>query len=112
MSNPAEKDFKTSLNNFLDSAFSLLRPTYVFKKEEFIKLRKKDLTANFKINIDKRKLKGSKKISEIVPIYSISLDHKVDCLVPRWWHKFIFWKKFKYQDFHMKREFLSIKDLL
>ncbi len=28
---------------------------------------------------------------------------------PRWWHKLIFWKKFNYADWYMKREIVSIE---
>ena len=41
----------------------------------------------------------------------IYVDPKADAILPRWWHKLIFWKKWKYLDWYIRAERTSLKDL-
>lgn len=49
---------------------------------------------------------------EIVPL---PIDPAFDAsryMVPKWWHKFIFWKKYDYSWFIFEREYLNLKELM
>lgn len=39
-------------------------------------------------------------------------DPKADAISPRWWHKLIFWKKWKYQEWKIRREYKKLKEIL
>lgn len=49
---------------------------------------------------------------QIVVPKKIFVDASCDAITPRWWHKLIFWKKWKYQSFHMVRQFVSLKQII
>ena len=46
-----------------------------------------------------------------IKVKTIYVDPTVDCLFPKWWHRFIFWHKYKYPKYIIKREFIKLKDL-
>lgn len=48
---------------------------------------------------------------EIIEPFSIYVDNTVSHFFPKWWHRFIFWKKFKYHSFIQRTKKVSIKDL-
>jgi len=54
--------------------------------------------------------KDNGEIRELEPLM-IFPDVNATHLYPRWWHKFIFWKKYRYPDFMIRVERMSIKDL-
>jgi len=43
--------------------------------------------------------------------FDIFIDKNATHLFPRWWHKFIFWKKFIYPEWNIRVKRVSIKDL-
>lgn len=119
-----KKALEKAINNFLSQIQLSLMPQYITQKPEYLKIKKKDIKGNYNVIIKRKGLYSLKaepngnglvttKVEKnIIPLFDIHPDHKADSLFPKWWHKLIFWKKFKYQDFRIKREFLSIKDLL
>lgn len=111
------------ISNFIDQVIMTAMPMYKTKKLEQIKIRKKDIRGNYKFLIkkgtfalkkepDQNGLTTTKIGADIIPFFSINIDPQAEYLVPKWWHKLIFWKKFKYHSFLMKRQLKSIKDLL
>lgn len=44
-------------------------------------------------------------------IREIFLDSSCTHLEPRWWHKFMFWRKFKYPSCIQRRVFVSMDDI-
>lgn len=51
-----------------------------------------------------------KQTSEIV-VFDIFIDPSVDAIQPQWWHKFIFWKKWKYSSWIINREFMTLDEI-
>jgi len=119
-----KKSLQKLINSFLDRVQLELKPIYLHcGKEEYLKVRKKDIRGNYKLlvkkgaislkrNPDGNSLIATKIDQEAILFFSLYPDYKAEYLVPKWWHKLIFWKKFKYQPFNMKRQFVSIKDIL
>ena len=49
---------------------------------------------------------GTNKVWKIYP------DSKADAIEPKWWYKFMFWKKWKYQEWKIRREYKSLKEMI
>ena len=45
-------------------------------------------------------------------VWKIYPDPKADVLFPRWWHKLMFWKKWNYGEWKMRREYKSLKEIM
>ncbi len=43
--------------------------------------------------------------------FDIYIDPKATHLFPRWWHKFIFWKKFVYPEWTIRTKRMSFDQL-
>lgn len=39
-------------------------------------------------------------------------DPKSDAIIPKWWHKLIFWKKWNYQHWKIRREYKKLSEML
>lgn len=115
--------FEKIVNRFIDEVTTSLRPMFIVEKLEYLKVKKKDIRTNYKFLVKKGSfalnrdpdgngLTTTKVNFEVIPFFSINIDPQAEYLVPKWWHKLIFWKKFKYHSFFMRRKFKSIKDLL
>ena len=46
-----------------------------------------------------------------VPIRDFYTDPNATHLEPRWWHKFVFWREFKYPKYVVERRCVSLEEL-
>lgn len=44
--------------------------------------------------------------------WAIYPDPKAESISPRWWHKLLFWKKWNYQQWIIRREYKSLKEMM
>ena len=44
--------------------------------------------------------------------YNIYVDKEANSISPRWWHKLLFWKKYKYHQFIIKLEYKTLKEMI
>ena len=44
--------------------------------------------------------------------WTIYPDPEAEALFPKWWHKLMFWKRWKYQDWKIRTEYKKLSDLV
>jgi hypothetical protein len=66
---------------------------------------------NLKVGEVKKSKKQGMEIRRMLPPQDIYVDPKADYLYPRWWHRFVFWKKFRYPEWKIKRRFITLTQL-
>ena len=45
-------------------------------------------------------------------VWKIYPDKNADAIQPRWWHKLMFWKKWNYGEWKIRREYKSLREML
>ena len=49
---------------------------------------------------------------KVCGVWNMYPDPEVDAISPRWWHKLLFWKKWNYGEWKIKREYKKLSDLV
>jgi hypothetical protein len=57
-------------------------------------------------------LKDGDVIFNVTGVWTIYPDNKAHKLFPRWWHKFMFWKRWNYGEWKIKQEYKKLSDIM
>ena len=49
---------------------------------------------------------------KVVGVWNLNFDSKADAIQPRWWHKLMFWKKWNYGEWKIRREYKKLSDIM